>query len=171
MNNFPRLNLKYAVSLSDQTRVCSFPWKTFVYRCRAEHNSMELLIKNFEVFQYNGKLGDWRPCSDNQWKLNFEQPYFKALLSPNKSLEVSFWYQIICHDAEQLICRWSIKYLANIYLFKVNNRNNRKRCEICSKLTIKIPERRHWRRSGVFIVNFEYISHLFLVLLFSTLNK
>ena len=27
-------------------------------------------------------------------------------------------------------------YLVNIYLFKVNNRNFRKRCEICSKLTI-----------------------------------
>ena len=25
----------------------------------------------------------------------------------------------------------------NIYLFKVNNRNTRKRCEICSKLTGK----------------------------------
>ena len=25
----------------------------------------------------------------------------------------------------------------NIYLFKVNNRNTKKRCEICSKLTIK----------------------------------
>ena len=31
-----------------------------------------------------------------------------------------------------------------IYLFKVNNRNTRKRYEICSKLTIKIPERRQW---------------------------
>ena len=28
-------------------------------------------------------------------------------------------------------------------LFKVNNRNTRTRLEICSKLTIKIPERRH----------------------------
>ena len=35
----------------------------------------------------------------------------------------------------------------------------------CSKLTIKTPQRCHWRRSGVFIVNFEHISHLFLVLL------
>ena len=26
---------------------------------------------------------------------------------------------------------------ANIYLFKVKNRNTRKRCETCSKLTIK----------------------------------
>ena len=61
--------------------------------------------------------------------------------------------------------------LTNIYLFKVNNRNARKSCEICSKLTIKTPERRSWRRSGVFIVNFEHILHLFLVFLSSTLNK
>ena len=32
---------------------------------------------------------------------------------------------------------------ANIYLFKVNNRSNRKKWEICSKL-IKTPERRQW---------------------------
>ena len=29
-------------------------------------------------------------------------------------------------------------------MFKVNNRNTRTRCEICSKLTIKTPERRQW---------------------------
>ena len=28
-----------------------------------------------------------------------------------------------------------------IYLLKVNKRNTRARCEICSKLTIKMPER------------------------------
>ena len=60
---------------------------------------------------------------------------------------------------------------AGIYLLKVNNRNTRTRCEICSKLTIKTPERRQWRRSGVFIVNFEHISHLVLVFLLLTLNK
>ena len=53
----------------------------------------------------------------------------------------------------------------NIYLFKVNNRNTRKRCEICPNLAIKTPEQRQWRRSGVFIVNFEHIFHLFLVFL------
>ena len=41
---------------------------------------------------------------------------------------------------------------------------------MCSKLTIKTPERRR-RRSGVFIVNFEHISHLVLVLLLLTLSK
>ena len=32
---------------------------------------------------------------------------------------------------------------AGIYLLKVSNRNTRARCEICSKLTIKTPKRRH----------------------------
>ena len=45
-------------------------------------------------------------------------------------------------------------------MFKVNNRNTRIKCEICSKLTIKTPERRQWRRYGVIIINFEHISHL-----------
>ena len=53
----------------------------------------------------------------------------------------------------------------NIYLFNVNNRNNRKRCE---KLGIKTPQ---WRRSGVFMVNFWHSSNLFLVFLLPTLNK
>ena len=61
---------------------------------------------------------------------------------------------------ERLMCVQSsfCIYPANIYLFKVNNRNTRKRREICSKLTIKTPKRR--QHSGVFIVNFEHILHL-----------
>ena len=37
---------------------------------------------------------------------------------------------------------YCVKYAripAGNYMFKVNNRNNRKRCEKCSKLTIKTP--------------------------------
>ena len=40
-------------------------------------------------------------------------------------------------------------------MFKFNNRNNRARCEICSKLTKRTPEQCQCHRSGVFIVNFE----------------
>ena len=40
------------------------------------------------------------------------------------------------------------------YMFKVNNRNTRK-----------------WRRSGIFIVNFENISHLVIVFLLITLSR
>ena len=36
-------------------------------------------------------------------------------------------------------------YPAGIYLLKVDNRNTRARCEICSKLTVKTPEQCHWR--------------------------
>ena len=43
--------------------------------------------------------------------------------------------------------------------------------EICRKLTIKTLERRHWRRSGVFIVNFEHILHLAPVFLLLTLSR
>ena len=56
-------------------------------------------------------------------------------------------------------------------ILKVNNKNTRIRCEICSKLTIKTPQRHHWRRSGVFIVNFEHISHLVLLFLLLTLSR
>ena len=56
------------------------------------------------------------------------------------------------------------------YLLKVNNKNTRTKCEICSKLTIKIPERGR-RRSGVFIVNFGHISHFVLVFLLLTLSR
>ena len=43
----------------------------------------------------------------------------------------------------------------------MNYKNTRKRYERCTKLTIKTPERRQLGRSGVFIVNFEHISHPF----------
>ena len=61
--------------------------------------------------------------------------------------------------------------LAGRYMFKVNNINTRSRCEICSKLTIKTPERHKWCRSGVFIVNFEHISQFVLVFLLLTLSN
>ena len=39
------------------------------------------------------------------------------------------------------------------------------------KVKIETPERRQWRRFGVFIVNYEHILHPFLVFLLLTLNK
>ena len=69
-----------------------------------------------------------------------------------------------------LVLKYEDSFPANIYLLKFHNRNSRTRCEIYSKLTIKTPERRHWRRTGVFIVNFEHISNLVPVFLLLTLN-
>ena len=56
-------------------------------------------------------------------------------------------------------------------MFKVYSRNTRTRCETCLKLTIKTQERRYCHRSGIFIVNFEDISHLALVFLLLILNR
>ena len=47
---------------------------------------------------------------------------------------------------------------ANKYMLKVHNWSTKRRWEICSKLAIKTPDRRHWPRSGVFIVNFTYFT-------------
>ena len=55
----------------------------------------------------------------------------------------------------------------NNHLFEVNDKITGKRCEICSKLKIKSIE----RRSDVFIVNFDHISHLFLVFLLLARDK
>ena len=96
-----------------------------------------------------------------------------------------------------LFCAYFSHLLTNpvgFYLLKVTNRNTRTRCEILWKLVIKTPEPRltksshilkqtcsfqlqaclsicdlfDRRRYAVFIVNFEHISHLVLVLVLLT---
>ena len=39
-----------------------------------------------------------------------------------------------------IVLKWVKEDKTDDYMFKVNNRNNRTRCETCSKLTIKTPE-------------------------------
>ena len=59
---------------------------------------------------------------------------------------------LICSENEMIgfykKCSSELKWVnaAGNYLFKVNNRNTGTRCEIYSKLTIKTPEPRNWRR-------------------------
>ena len=65
--------------------------------------------------------------------------------------------------------RGSRVYPNGNYLLKVNNRNTRTRREICSKLTVKMPEN-DWCLSGVSSVNFEHILYLVAVFLFLTWN-
>ena len=77
--------------------------------------------------------------------------------SSKLSNEVILWVMIFTQEKNSS---------TNIFLFIVNNRNTRKRCEICSKLTIKTPQ----RRSTVFIVNFEHISYLHLFSSVSTVG-
>ena len=87
-----------------------------------------------------------------EFKLNFPKVYRRSL---------SFLANLLANVTLYTL-KTSENYPANIYLFKVNNRNTRKRCEICSKFTLKTP---------VFIANLEHISHLSLVFLLLTLNS
>ena len=71
----------------------------------------------------------------------------------------------------QKFCRFYRKSAMLKFLFNKSarlqiNRNKRKKCLTCLKLTIKATERCHWRRRfGIFMVSFERISHIFLVFL------
>ena len=87
----------------------------------------------------------------------------------NKLIYV-FWFVLMSEFDDLISCSDLISIPAGIYLLKDNDRNTRTRCKIRSKLTIKTPERRQWRLSGVFIVNFEHIPYLVLVFLLLTLN-
>ena len=60
---------------------------------------------------------------------------------------------------------------AGICLFKIKDVNNRTMGETCSKLKIRPPELRQWRRSGVFMNRFEQVSHILMVFLLLNLTK
>ena len=58
----------------------------------------------------------------------------------------SIWYVLKIFERTQKFtssCKINLNP-AGIYLFKISNRKTRARCEICSKLTIKTPERCQW---------------------------
>ena len=102
--------------------------------------------QNFRIFPLREKCqcsGVFGPYSVRMWEItdqnNFEYGHFSR--------------------------RVLVSTPAKIYQLKVDNGNTKKMHEICSKLTVKTPERRHWRCSIVFVVNFENIAHPFLVFL------
>ena len=99
----------------------------------------------------------WHGCSPVNWLHLFRTPFprntsvslllrftegilYSLLMWQNK--ETCSLKSKVFKSSNVIITGWWSLIPANIDLFKVNNRNNRKRCEICSKLTIKTPERR-----------------------------
>ena len=52
-------------------------------------------------------------------------------------------------------------YPDNVYFSKSTIETLERGVKICSKLTIKTPDRLHWRRPDIYIVNFEHISYPF----------
>ena len=122
----------------------------------------------------NQTLATWNCQRDNimrQKKISFLEDIIEWHLSHtlDKVLKIFEFIQFQLYSNWTCLY-WEGLYPAGIYLFKVH-KNTRTRCETCSKMTIKTPERRHWSRSGVFIVNFEHISLLVLVFLLLTLRR
>ena len=122
-------------------------------------------------------------CMKFYLKLRIQNSILNKIICRNEVHEILFKIEFWILIGSWVLIRWYVLlgswvpffryanyFPANIFLFKVNNRNTRKKCETCSKLTIKTPELDHWRRC-VFIVNFGYISHLFLIFLLLTLIK
>ena len=129
----------------------------------------------------------YKPLPHTKNKYREPQFYYQAPMFPLVHLHVSHQFLISLEEMPTGMCAqwfsffgWSLSQLkrnilnihcagflpSGICMFKFNNRNTRTRCEICSKSIIKTPE----RRSGIFNVDFEHVSHLVLVFLLLTLS-
>ena len=129
--------------------------------CISGHSKFDMDRNLFFCCKIAFTLNCWLLCLLGCLMYNIERATFAILNSPPPPM--TEWRQ----------WRRSSVFIVDftgIYLFKVNNRNDRTKCEICWKLTIKTQELRQWRRSGVFILNFEHISHLVLVFLLFNSN-
>ena len=136
----------------------------FLWNKQPDHG-LQKIVSNFNILAQKLRFGNRKILSERTRNFAVQSAFFfnsdyglgESTLE-NIYQKFANLVKIFCHPA-------------NIYLFKVNNRSSMKKCEICLKLTRKTPERHQWRRSGVFIVNFKHISHLFLVILLLILNR
>ena len=117
-----------------------------------------------------------KPCTQDECPT-------KNIGNPGQKLEIRENYQSEIRRTFWSRYHWSVKghfFLNNFYYLKNNIfiqiiwiirwtiQHKSQPAFTCSKLTIETLDVRH--RSGVFIVNFEHISHLVLVFLLLTLN-
>ena len=132
------------------------------------------LIKNESICYFRFK-NPWKDIYGRHliWDCTYSIVMCHLLRKIDVRLEEGWLFD--CIHFEELSNFWRLKERKStpvgVYLLKVSNWNTRTKCEICLKLTINTPERRQWRRSGVFIVNFEHISHLVRVFLLLTLSR
>ena len=134
----------------DRDRTC-LPLKFLNYFSCTAFNHLRYL--DFHAALENMKIN----ILAKNWKSKSYRQYNKIQNASYKRQQVvkSYYSSLLLTFNEQ------IHFPACSYMSKDSNRNIRARYEICSKLTIKIPERGQWCRSGIFIVNLEDISHFF----------
>ena len=99
------------------------------------------------------------------WKLNISWNILECLLCALRGNSISMLKSFMLSNSWMSPCCLKIieninTFPVGIYLLKVNNRNTRTSCEICSKLTIKIPYRwiklLIWVGFGGQVVGFQY---------------
>ena len=122
----------------------------FVYSSMSVHSLILLKhfikgLKNGFLTQYLAYLFIWTYHAFWQIQIQFLQ---------RQSCWTKSWNVNVHTGKEEWSCFKCYIFIkhnpAHIYMFKVKTRNFRKTCEICSKLTIKIPERRHRHRNHMF---------------------
>ena len=133
-----------------------------------------LIYKHVKKIWYESLLHLWHLLRYNEsiWR-NFGTRSFIAETFL-KNLEMDTWFHSQRNQSVDLHCKlihWFLREwnsgLKRVKTFK----RNLEVIQLCSQLTVKTPERLHWRRSGVFIANCEHISYLFPVFLWMTLKK
>ena len=110
-------------------------------------NDLQALWKNFPFFYQwvnifyikHGKFMKSLFLFFIYWFIYLFIYLFIYFLNYSVTLAVFFRWLISKLAHERLLIFSCITYPAHKYLFKVNNRNTRRRCGICSKLKIKIP--------------------------------
>ena len=112
-----------------------------------------------------GKVYDCKSYACLCWKI-ISLPSFKLVVSATESDITQFYRKHLWSC--RLACLMQLGYRKHWILFILKSTTHH--AITCSKLTIESLERQ-WRRSGVFIVNFEYISHIVPVFLSLTLSR
>ena len=114
-----------------------FPPKLLTYRSY-EHSWNDSLVNKFKSEAYATQSGDIGSLKSVITKnLKTVVPFKKRIVRGNNKPHITSFIR------EKIMTRSKLKNNpAGNCMFKVNNRNTRTRCEICSKLTIKTPERR-----------------------------
>ena len=75
-------------------------------------------------------------------KTNKKNAVFQLTILKYYFLQGTHGNIFLAHNKRSFLEVFRLAIPTGSYMFKVNIRNTRTRCEICSKLTIKTPERR-----------------------------
>ena len=101
-------------------------------------------------------------CANNKHKCETKSNIWKTMSCSRKSWKRQFSCNACICPNIRTKKTLKTQNLANIYLFKVNIKNTRKWCKICSMFNVQNDVTTSF---CVFIVNFEHSLHIFLVVL------